>query len=985
MVKNMTNIRFLLAVYTLSTALFAAGCSNAGGEGGAVDDDPRCQPGGTTCEPDDPSAPCSDTNLCPTNAQCVDGACIANCADGTPGPNCDGDVSNPDEPECSDTKACESGLACFDGECVAECDAGQTAAICEEAEATCGFIADDSASDCVADCGTCEEGTLCGGSGVPNTCGAATDISAGEAHTCSTMNDGSVWCWGRSHEGQLGGGDIKVRIGDDETPDSQPLVPVGGDVRQIAVGIDHTCALLESGGVKCWGEGSSGQLGYGNRQDIGDDEEPSSVGEVELGEPAQQLVVGDRFSCALLESGDVRCWGFAAFGRLGHPVQDGDEPENIGDDETPDSFEPLDLGGPATQLSAGLAHACALLESKEVVCWGLGATGRLGYGNSDNIGDNEDPAQAGVVQLGGPASFVAAGESHTCAILEEVVGTSTVGVKCWGSASSGELGYGAAVTTSIGENETPESVGTISLVAEGEDIIPVSLSLGRSFSCAIFDSKDVRCWGNDGRGELANGAFFAFRVLPSTTPLASIGGPVDKLAAGGRHACAALESGELLCWGSGAEDLGYGDTRDIGNARLPADVGAIEIGDEVVDVDSSETHSCAVFASGGVRCWGRGPSGELGYGADVYPQGKTSPEKVDLGDVQISNIVAGRKHTCALDTDGNVRCWGEGVDGQLGSGNRASIGDDEDIDELSPIDLGGAVKQLVAGDFHNCALLVSGGVRCWGQNGLGQLGLPGQGNIIGDDELPLDVPEVSIDEDKVINELVAGHEHTCALFSDGTIRCWGANDFGQLGLVLGEDNPNYGDEAGEEPSAAPLVDVGSVVLTDLELGAAMAAGDDHTCVISEAGIRCWGDAEDGQLGYGNVTDIGKDDVPSSLGDQYVEFSDPAVQLAADRAHTCVLLEGGRVYCWGNSLSGQLGYGAQEFIGDDELPSSQDPVDVGGTVTKLEAGYGHTCAILDSGAMTCWGNNFEGQLGYGNNDGVGANRNSLPSTAGPIFK
>jgi alpha-tubulin suppressor-like RCC1 family protein len=256
-----------------------------------------------------------------------------------------------------------------------------------------------------------------------------------------------VRCWGGASYGELGYGNID-NIGDDETPESAGNVNVGGNVVQIATGAYHSCALLDTGAVRCWGSGSSGQLGYGNTDNIGDDETPASVGDVNIGGRAVQVSAGAMHTCALLETGAVRCWGDAGGGALGY----GNE-NDIGDNAAPASAVDVNIGGNAVQISLVFSHTCALLDTGAVRCWGNGWNGKLGYGETRNIGDNETPASAGDVNLGEATLQLTVGTYHTCALLES--GT----VHCWGEGESGKLGYGNI--NNIGDDEDPVSAGEV--------------------------------------------------------------------------------------------------------------------------------------------------------------------------------------------------------------------------------------------------------------------------------------------------------------------------------------------------------------------------------------------------------------------------------------------------------------------------------------------------------------------------------------------
>ena len=267
----------------------------------------------------------------------------------------------------------------------------------------------------------------------------AVSVAAGSEHTCALADDSAVRCWGQGYGGRLGYAN-SVSIGDDERPAAAGPVQLGQRVRAITAGNYHTCAILDDWTVRCWGVGftyfGSGHLGYGNTLQIGDDETPGSVGPVDLGagRTARAITAGSNHTCALLDTGQVRCWGSYFFGQLGVPVQ-----QNIGDNETPGSIAPVDLGPgrTATAISAGTFHTCVILDDGSVRCWGMGPDGSVDLGP------------------GARAIAIAAGSEHTCAVLDD--GT----VRCWGAARTGKLGYGNL--NDIGDDEAPGSAGPVDL------------------------------------------------------------------------------------------------------------------------------------------------------------------------------------------------------------------------------------------------------------------------------------------------------------------------------------------------------------------------------------------------------------------------------------------------------------------------------------------------------------------------------------------
>jgi alpha-tubulin suppressor-like RCC1 family protein len=390
--------------------------------------------------------------------------------------------------------------------------------------------------------------------------------------------------------------------------------------------------------------------------------------------------------------------------------------------------------------------------------------------------------------------------------------------------------------------------------------------------------------------------------------------PWRAVAAGHEHTCARLENGKVRCWGRGWNgQLGYGDEQNIGDDETPASAGDVDVGGVVNRIVTGFDYSCAVLDSGQVRCWGYNNQGQLGYGNtktigdDEHP---ASAGGVALGETAKGLAIGG--HSCALLASGQVRCWGWGAEGQLGYGNTLSIGDDEKPLSES-VDVGGTVVQLAVGESHTCALLTNGRVRCWGWGGDGRLGY-GKKNSIGDDETPTSAGDVEVGMPAV--QITAGASHTCALLAGGKVRCWGWGGNGQLGYG---NKSSIGDD--ETPASAGDIDVGGAVVQ-------IAAGGSHTCALLFGGkVRCWGTAEDGQLGYGNYEIIGDDETPASAGFVDVAGSVAVVQIATGGAHTCALLGSGKIRCWGAGLWGRLGYGNTNSIGNDETPASAGDVPV----------------------------------------------------------
>ena len=229
--------------------------------------------------------------------------------------------------------------------------------------------------------------------------------------SCALLDGDNVSCWGSNQDGQLGYGHTRF-IGNNEHPAAIEKINLGVQASQVLSSSLHSCIISVSDSIHCWGYNAFGQLGYGHTDNIGDDELPASVGDLVLGASnmASQVALAYYHTCVLFTSGGVRCWGNNASGQLGYGHTD-----NIGDDELPTANVNLGTGA-ISQIAAGGKHTCVLFTSGDVRCWGNNASGQLGYGHTDNIGDDELPTSN--VNLGtGAISQIAAGEGHTCVLF----------------------------------------------------------------------------------------------------------------------------------------------------------------------------------------------------------------------------------------------------------------------------------------------------------------------------------------------------------------------------------------------------------------------------------------------------------------------------------------------------------------------------------------------------------------------------------------
>jgi len=338
--------------------------------------------------------------------------------------------------------------------------------------------------------------------------------------------------------------------------------------------------------------------------------------------------------------------------------------------------------------------------------------------------------------------------------------------------------------------------------------------------------------------------------------------------------------------------------------------------------------------------------------------------------VNVNEVVAGGNHTCARLNAVKVKCWGDNQYGQLGLGDTQNRGDepDEMRSHLPTIDVGNDVRTIAVGSDHSCVLLKVGVVKCWGRNNYGQLGL---GSTTNQTSAKLS-KSVNLGLGKTATAISAGGEHTCVILDDGTVKCWGRNNYGQLGLG---DKMNRGSVTGQTVASLPTVNLGPS-----RTAKAIAAGTHHTCALLDNDtLKCWGYNAFGQLGLGNTQSRGDEvyEMGASLPSVSLGTGRKAKSIAAGGYHTCAILDDNTLKCWGNNAFGQLGLGNTQNYGDKMSPALPSvSLGMGRSAKAIAAGGYHTCSILDNWTLKCWGENDKGQLGLGSTASQGDNPNEM---------
>jgi alpha-tubulin suppressor-like RCC1 family protein len=728
-------------------------------------------------------------------------------------------------------------------------------------------------------------------------------------------------------------------------------------VTAIAAGSAHTCAAVD-GGVRCWGDNAGGQLGINSTTTS---RVPLTA--IAAGSNATAVAGGYTHTCAVVRGG-VQCWGDNLSGQLGNNT-------------TVKSLVPVTAiaeGSGVTAVATGQSHTCAVVNGG-VKCWGENFYGQLGN-NGNTFDTSLVPTKT--IDAGSGVTALASGQAHICAVVNG-------GVKCWGYNGDGAVGNNSATTKIFVPVQT---------IPEGSDATAVAG--GQRHACAVVNG-GVQCWGNNSSGQLGDSS-----NVNSLVPVTAIviGSGVTAVAAGGEgHTCAVVNAG-LRCWGRNV----FGELGNNSDVNSTRPVIAIPAGSSVTEVAAGDFHTCAVV-KGGAQCWGLNTAGQLGnnsttfnslvpvtvifpsvpgapaigsaaagvgsatvsftppasngnspitgYTATSAPGGITasatgspitftglnpgatytftvtatnavgnslpSAASNSVRPLAASAVAAGSSHACTVVT-GGVKCWGNNSYGQLGNNSGLNS-----LVAVAAIATDSGATAVTAGNDYTCAV-VNAGVKCWGRNHLGQLG----NNRILDSPIPV----VAIAAGGNVTAVAAGSQHTCAVVGGG-VQCWGDNAFGQLG------------EGSNQNSSVPVTAIaaGSNVT-------AVSAGVSHTCAVVDGGVKCWGENVSGQLGnYGTFNS----NIPTTA----ITGGSNATAVAAGGSHTCAVVNTS-VQCWGANFFGQLG--------DNSNTSQLVPVQVigaGNGASAVAANFGYTCALVNDGVL-CWGYNLNGQLGNNTN-------------------
>lgn len=709
----------------------------------------------------------------------------------------------------------------------------------------------------------------------------ATKIDGGNAYFCVLMDNSQMKCFGRGYRGALLQGSGSDISSNSQLGDSLPTLNfgTGRSVKDFSVGYESACAILDNDRLKCWGNASSGRLGSGSGSNHlgdapGEDGDALPYVDLGIGRTVKKVSVGFYHACAILDNDRLKCWGNSSGGRLGN----GNASNHLGDapGEMGDNLDYVDLGTGRTvkDVVAAGYHTCALLDNNLLKCFGTSDRGQVGAQKITNIGDS-------IAEVGDALPYVDLGAGRTVTKLfptsdrVSCVELDDFSVRCWGENDDGQLGIESVTDVGgeigmMGDNMLPTKLGS--------GLRAVKISSNRSVTCALLDNAKVKCWGTAGYGTNGQDNLLAIGDNPEEVgvdlpdTVLSTTATIEKIDTASYNSCAILSDQTLKCWGRNGYGIMNGVSRGkagsaaktMGDNLIPIQLGA---GLKVKDFSGVRgAGACAIFTTGQMKCWGQGYSGRLGNESTSHiggPGGDGSNIPfVNLGSGRTAlKVTKGDNHTCVLLDNKKVKCFGNNSQGQLGYGDTVSRGDNpgEMGDALAYVDLGSGVEveDLFSGASYNCVLTTDKKIKCWGYGYAGHLGYEDSNNR-GDNpgEMGDNLPYVDLGTTEEIVKMEMGLDHTCVLFSNEKVKCWGGG--GQGRLAQGSSS-SIGDQAGEMGSGLSFIDIGLRRVKDLFVGSR------NTCFrLENDDLTCFGDNRSGQLRTGHTGDYG--DQPNEKAD-----------------------------------------------------------------------------------------------------------------------
>ena len=698
---------------------------------------------------------------------------------------------------------------------------------------------------------------------------SATAVAGGYNYSALLLQDGTVRTFGRNTAGQLGVGDTASRL----TP-VQVITGISSMLGKVAGGLYHTAVVMSDGTVRTFGGNNKGQLGVNDNT--------TRLTPVQIsGLTSATAVAGGLYHTAvLLSDGTVRTFGGNNNGQLGINVSGGTR-------QTP--VQVFGISSSATAVACGRYHTAVLLADGTVRTFGDITYGQLGI----NVSSGSRQTPVTVLNITS-ATAVACGQFHTAVILAD--GT----VRTFGRNNSGQLGINSTI-----QQDLPVQVWGISSSA-------TAVACGFFYTAVLLADGTVRTFGNGQFGQLG-----VNDTTQRNTPVTVLNiTSATAVACGTIHTLVLLADGTVRTFGAqGYGQLGVGDT----TTRLTP-VQVFGISSSATAIAGGFYRTIVLLADGSMRTVGLNDNGQLGVADTVN---RLIPVKVGVSG---NKVACGFYFTAVVSNDGTVRTFGDNTYGGLGLGDTTQ--------RNTPVQVTGLTSAIAAAvGYHTAVLLADGTVRTFGRNDTGNLGINESG-ASSSRLTPVQVFGISSSATAV----ACGSRFTAVLLADGTVRTFGYNPYGMLGV----------NDTTQRNTPVQVFGISSSAV-------AVACGQNHTAVLLADGtIRTFGLNNNGQLGI----DVAGG---SRLTPVTVLNITSATAVAAGFYHTAVLLSDGTVRTFGGNTSfvggGQLGV--------NDTTSRQTPVQVFGissSATAVACGNFHTAVLLADGTVRTFGKNSTGQLG-----------------------
>ena len=706
-------------------------------------------------------------------------------------------------------------------------------------------------------------------------------VSGGVHHTTAIKSDGTLWAWGDNRSGQLGDGTTTARY----IPTQESTQSTNWSA--VSVGYSHTSAIKTDGTLWAWGANWDGQLGDGTT-----DSSSIAIQEDTNATDWRSISTGGYYTTAIKTDGTLWAWGANWVGQLGDGTTDSSSIAIQEDTNATDWHS----------VSAGYYHTAAIKTDGTLWAWGNNERGQLGDGTTDN---RLVPTQESSTATNWSA--VSAGNSHTVAVKTDGV------LWAWGDNWAGQLGDGTTtrrlIPTQEGTNATDwhsVSAGdgghTIAIKTNGtlwawgwnwsgqlgdgtttERHVPTqesttaanwsAVSAGYNHTTVVKTDGTLWAWGNNERGQLGDGTTDNIWVPTQESTTATNWSAVS---AGSGHTVAVKTDGTLWAWGynrSGQLGDGTTDSRQVPTQESTDAT-------NWSSVSAGYNHTAAVKTDGTLWAWGSNGIGQLGDGTTIE---RHNPTQEINAAIDWSYVDVGGFHTTAIKSDGTLWAWGSNYRGQLGDGTMTAryVPTQEDSNATD-------WRSVSAGLLYTTAIKTDGTLWAWGDNGNGQLG-----------DGTTDNRWIPTQEDSNATDwrsVSAGHNHTTAIKSNGTLWAWGANGNGALGDGTTIDR------------LVPTQEINAATNWS-----SVSAGNSHTVAVKTDGtLWAWGYNEYGALGDG--TTIGKQ-VPTQEDTAATDWN----SVSAGQLYTTAIKSDGTLWAWGRNENGQLGDNSLTWVPTQSQP------------------------------------------------------------------